>query len=771
MDSSSSEGIDEFKQLSRKSVKEQNRKRKRNQRQRQYKLRKISIGPITSSSKSSSDDMFCEISSTRCKLEEKNKSQQRNASCLVKEMMINSSRSESDSSSSTRVNTGMTLVSIPEASVASAVNYSVATDLVEMTKVETEEHDNQPCVNACDHESNSDAVECSSSDSSSSEEEDAEIVKECIEERQKLDLLADLQDFWTESKQTASSMTLLLKKLHRHFPGLPCDARTLMPVRPSFNCNFKEVAPGHYIHFGVASGLKEIFSTCKPPSCIELILHVDSVELTKSGMKELWPVLIAVKEVRSSIFIAGAYAGERKPESSTKLLEDTVHELNDILLNGLQIGDIVVTVSLSHCACDSIARAFVKNIKYPTGFYACDRCEAMGVTIDGSRRFLDHDVKRRTDESFRTQAQSEHHIGESPFLIIESIDMVASFPNDYMHSVCEGTVLKLLELCRVSGGNFRLSKAVVKEVNAAIKQSRSCVPDDFQRRPRTIKHLGKWKATELRFFALYVGPYILQKFSPTVGKLLLWLSVVMRFICHQEWSTRLNGYAKKLADAFLKKCRKYLGRKFLSLTVHSLVHLVEDCSIRGAADNFSCFSFESYLKFVRDSVHSAFRPLEQLKNQVSRHGQHLGQLRNYESSSDASQDHVELLEPVSASDVVKSSCDFKWKSFQFFYRAVQLQTTKIRNYGPNRYVLTKGGHVLKVRYIGVKDNDVWLIGQTLRNGTAAFSSPLDSTRIDIFRGRQFGWKVTSVNVHRQLKCKMMRFNNIFIPLLHTYKHE
>jgi hypothetical protein len=51
---------------------------------------------------------------------------------------------------------------------------------------------------------------------------------------------------------------------------------------------------------------------------------------------------------------------------------------------------------------------------------------------------------KRTDASFREEEYPGHHKGTSPFCGL-SIDMVKTFPIDYMHQCCMGVTRKLLQ--------------------------------------------------------------------------------------------------------------------------------------------------------------------------------------------------------------------------------------------------------------------------------------------------------------------------------------
>ena len=71
------------------------------------------------------------------------------------------------------------------------------------------------------------------------------------------------------------------------------------------------------------------------------------------------------------------------------------------------------------------------------------------------------DLNLCTNDTFRRQVNKEHHIGESAFCDLQ-IDMVKSFPIDYMHQVCLGTMKKLLLLWK---GGDRSVKHSQQQIN------------------------------------------------------------------------------------------------------------------------------------------------------------------------------------------------------------------------------------------------------------------------------------------------------------------
>ncbi|KAK0148200.1 hypothetical protein N1851_012085 [Merluccius polli] len=117
----------------------------------------------------------------------------------------------------------------------------------------------------------------------------------------------------------------------------------------------------------------------------------------------------------------------------------------------------------------------------------------------------------RTDESFAQKQNEEHHQGPNPFQGL-NVGMVSQFSGDYMHSVCLGVVRKLLNIWLRGAFKFRLPSSTVNRMSGCLTGLRSYIPLEFVRKPRTLRDLDRWKATEFRMFLLYIGPVILLSY-------------------------------------------------------------------------------------------------------------------------------------------------------------------------------------------------------------------------------------------------------------------
>lgn len=89
-----------------------------------------------------------------------------------------------------------------------------------------------------------------------------------------------------------------------------------------------------------------------------------------------------------------------------------------------------------------------------------------------------------------------HHIGKSPLSGL--VKMVSTFPADYMHLCCLGVTRKLLNIW-LKGKHLatRVPSQTVKAISDKLLKLHSYVPCEFNRKPRGLSEIYRWKATEL----------------------------------------------------------------------------------------------------------------------------------------------------------------------------------------------------------------------------------------------------------------------------------
>lgn len=222
-------------------------------------------------------------------------------------------------------------------------------------------------------------------------------------------------------------------------------------------------------------------------------------------------------------------------------------------------------------------------------------------------------ASRRTNLQFRLQSDEDHHVGESP-LVTLPIDLVALFPIEYMHAVCLGVMRKLLNVWVSGDLNVRLNSRLVKQISERLINCASCIPLEFNRRPRSLSELARWKATEFRMFLLYTGPVVLKNILPIslYENFLLFHCAITILISPRHINKIGTNLAHELLLIFIKHCATVYGQKFMIYNVHMLCHLCDDVRLFGSLDNYSAFPFENYLGMLKHLVKSPNKPLQQI---------------------------------------------------------------------------------------------------------------------------------------------------------------
>lgn len=135
----------------------------------------------------------------------------------------------------------------------------------------------------------------------------------------------------------------------------------------------------------------------------------------------------------------------------------------------------------------------------------------VGTKVDRTTIFPMEEGMQRTGASFKNFNDPNHH--KVPLLLLFitlQINIISTFILDFMHLGFLGAMAKLLNYWFMSDSRTRQSQTAKTEISKRLEQLRSQIPSDFQRKIRTLSEFPKYKATELKFLALYSGPIILK---------------------------------------------------------------------------------------------------------------------------------------------------------------------------------------------------------------------------------------------------------------------
>ncbi|XP_073727161.1 uncharacterized protein [Misgurnus anguillicaudatus] len=574
----------------------------------------------------------------------------------------------------------------------------------------------------------------------------------------------DLATWATNHKIPHVALNSLLGILRQQNLNLPKDARTLLGTVRSSTAEVQNKAGGQYYHFGLLPSLSGILqnnmSILRTTTNLELQVNIDGLPLYKSSTKQFWPILCTVQNLEQvEPVTVGLFCGASKPNSLEEYLGDFICEIQE-LSNGFEFEGINLTVQLTSMVCDAPARAFLKSVKGHTGYHGCERCIQDGVYLENRMTFPRHDMPLRTNDNFREKIDSDHHLGTSP-LERTSLDMVYGFPLDYMHLVCLGVMRRLLLLwLRLGPLTCRLSGFQVSVLTKRLLSAQASVPMEFARKPRALKEIDRWKATEFRQFLLYTGPVMLKDLlNSEVYKNFLLFFVGIFILCNDSLIGDHIDYANEILHLFVTHFGQLYGPKFLSYNVHSLIHLAEDAKHHGVLDNFSAFKYEDYLNKLKRLLRKPTCPLSQIVRRFSEMPQ------NKKSRQTVTKNKPQMLRKQHAAGPLPESF---LEATQYKELTTSLYTIKLDH--ANSFVYM-GGKVAKVQNIISLGEDIYIAYSTFNNHKNFFEYPLPSSALGIHLVDTIATTSTEFCKFEEIEGKafLVPCDHYFVsvPLLHT----
>lgn len=394
---------------------------------------------------------------------------------------------------------------------------------------------------------------------------------------------------------------------------LPYDPRTLLQTTKQ--TDIREVFPGEYYHFGLASSILDTYNRIGNPTIdeIAIAINIDGAPVFNSSKAAFWPILgniIPYKEV----FMIGVYYGRQKPQDANIYLHEFVQEAIELCENGIIIGKELYKFLIRFIICDAPAKSFILGVKGFSGFNSCTKCVTKGKTKKNRRCFPKLNAKRRTDRDFLNYRDKKYHEKRTCLDSIPGLGLVSNVTLDYMHLILLGVVKKMITLWIHGENAYRLGRLQILKISKRLENDmKPFISKEFGRRPQTLEFLKLWKATELRQFLLYTGPIVLRKILPkTMYDHFMTLHVLIRILCDEERHRNKLNYAENLAKHFIKSFAKIYGVHHVTHNVHGIIHLVEDAKLHGSIEKFSAFKFENFMQTLKNMIRKPEKPLQQI---------------------------------------------------------------------------------------------------------------------------------------------------------------
>jgi len=376
------------------------------------------------------------------------------------------------------------------------------------------------------------------------------------------------------------------------------------------------VPPGEYWHRGITADLVKYVEKTRS-SKIEISFSVDGVPISSSSNSSFWPILCSLNG-SDEVILAGAYHGFSKPEDSNVFLEDFLDELKPLCESGLLVKGRSIPVCLSKLHADAPAIALVLKMKNFNGYCSCRKCLQEGEMAERRMSFPEIGAPPRTDESFRSQQQKEHHVGVPAIQDFPGFGPVSSVPYDYLHLVLLGAMRKKLYMWIQGPLNVRMKARSVSLMSDCLASMSQWKPREFNRRPRSLQYIKRFKGTEFRQILFYLGPTVFMgALRKDLYEHFLVFHVAMYILAHPQFSEILIDYAEGLLNFYVRSFKQLYGSAYVSHNIHGLTHLADDVRRFGHLDKFSTFKYENYMQFLIKLVRKGEKPLQQLSRRYS----------------------------------------------------------------------------------------------------------------------------------------------------------
>lgn len=560
-------------------------------------------------------------------------------------------------------------------------------------------------------------------------------------------LESSLTEWVLNCRPNVSHVDKLLKVLNK-FPlgeNLPKTYETLMGT--ARNLVFRDVAPGQYFHVGIRRSITRALNYYAPVSIqnstIEMDVNIDGLPIYNTSTAQFWPILGHIKNIpHSNPFVIGIYFGYEKPYSADEFLEDFINEMLSIGADGIHINYSILKLKIRAIICDMPAKAFVKLIKNHNAYYSCTICIQSGEYVNGRMCFPEMDASERTDSSFRNRVHEEHHINDgesiSPFERLPYIDMIKSFPLDYMHLLLLGVTKKLLTQWRSGSLSVRMSGTIQAEVSRRLLNVRTNQSRHFSRRSRALEDLANWRSTEFRTFLLYTGPVILKNvIPPLLYNNFLYLHVATKLCVKGEYTKYLN-IAQRLYREFIETFRESYGVELISSNVHSVIHIVECVRHFGILDSFSAFPHEATLGKIKNLVEKRTQELQQVAKRL---------LEN---------DGLMIRSKI---PIEKQLSLRMYPYTDNRYQKLEHLNNTYYNDDEDGWILTNDLNIFNIQYFTTQNSDVFLHGEEkCKPYMNIYDLPIESSKLLMFKvsdNNKTEEKILSIN---DIKCKIFLFN-------------
>ena len=290
---------------------------------------------------------------------------------------------------------------------------------------------------------------------------------------------------------------------------------------------------------------------------------------------------------------------------------------------------------------DSQKRSFARSAMGHAAYNPCEYCTARGVlcssknhskrvcwpssTANGTPRTKAGIlmIVEKIENNEPMSAEDKEGIkGRSFFLNLDDFDFVLDIPVEYLHSVCLGSVKRLVILT-FAVGETRERKTKRKLSNPADFNeliANVLSPREFPRRVRDLD-ITVYKAAEYRNLILFFFPLVLECIEENEGERKIWLYfayIIRACVLPTEEFSRVNlDDIHDCAARLYTLYEKLFGAVNCSYNTHCVFSHITEIRAHGPLTLTSAFGFENFYGEMRNAfVPGTASPLKQILRKI-----------------------------------------------------------------------------------------------------------------------------------------------------------
>ena len=283
------------------------------------------------------------------------------------------------------------------------------------------------------------------------------------------------------------------------------------------------------------------------------------------------------------------------------------------------------------------------------------------------------------------------------------------------------------------------------------RQLKFChVPCEFQRRPRSFRFMGVFKATEFRTFLCYTSPVVLKNVfgSHVIYDHYMCLVVSMRIFLSKLPTDRDVRLARKCIRTFVERFPSIYGEGGVVYNVHSVLHIPDDFDRFGSLDLISSFPFESYLQVLKRFIKRGGHELEQVVKRIHEKSN----FKSQTPTTTASATHLRGEHVDGPTGAYNEDDVTQYSEVVFSSRTFKLNSR-------NNAVFFEREYGLIVNILKLNDGHVVFLVKQFRRVFDVFSYPCSSSRVGIVFAQSLSDCLVPLHIREVSKCWCIKWSS------------